>query len=73
MIEINEIKRKNLTLYQNENVEYDVQFAAERVRLLHELSINDLRRASSIRNSVVVIVICSLNEKIQKHKQCAVE
>jgi hypothetical protein len=73
MIEINEVERENLTLYQDENVEYDVQFAAERVRLLHELSINDLRRTSSIRNSVVVIVICSLNEKIQKHKQCAVE
>jgi hypothetical protein len=73
MIEINEIERKNLTSYQDENVEYDVQFAAERVRLLHELSINDLRRASSIQNSIVVIVIYSLNKKIQKHKQCVVE
>jgi hypothetical protein len=73
MIEINEVERENLTLYQDENVEYDVQFAAERVRLLHELSIDDLRQISSTRNSIVVIVICSLNEKIQKHKQCAVE
>jgi hypothetical protein len=70
---MNEIERKNLTLYQDESDEYNVQFAAKRIRLLHEFSINDLRRASNIRNSIVVIVICSLNEKIQKHDQCAVE
>jgi hypothetical protein len=73
MIKMNKVESRNLTLYQSQCVKYDVQIATRRIRLLRELIVHDLRRASSTRNSVVMFVICLLNEKIQKHKQCAVK
>ncbi len=73
MIKMNKVENRNLTLYQNECVEYDVQVTTQRILLLRELIVHDFRRTSSTRNSFVMFVICLLNEKIQKHKQCVVK